>query len=69
MLSSFIAAELALACSVSLGKFLAKHYIGEFAQAGIGGFLDFGKDTFKLHFPQFYACKVLAAVTRQSCLM
>jgi hypothetical protein len=22
-----------------------------------------------LHFPQFYACKVLAAVTRQSCLM
>jgi hypothetical protein len=47
VLTSFIIAELAVACSVSLGKFLAKHYLGEFSQAGIGGFLDFGKDTFK----------------------
>ena len=47
MTTSFIAAELALACGTSLGKFLSKYYLAEFAQAGIDGFLDFGKDKLK----------------------
>jgi hypothetical protein len=44
---SFIAAELAIACGASLGKFLLKHYLDEFSRAGPEGFLDFGKDKLK----------------------
>ena len=44
MIGSIIAAGLSVEVGVCFGKFLLKHYLGEFAESGIGGFLDFSKD-------------------------
>src|SRR5579871_1187299 len=44
--SGLIGAELAVALGASVGKFLLKHYLGEFAEAA-GGFVEFGKDKLK----------------------
>jgi hypothetical protein len=44
MLGTLLMAELGLALGASIGKFLLKNYLGEFAEATGDGFLDFAKD-------------------------
>ncbi|HEV3437906.1 MAG TPA: NACHT domain-containing protein, partial [Gemmata sp.] len=47
MVTTFIVGELVVAIGFCFGKFLLKHYLGEFAEAATAGFLDLGKDRLK----------------------
>ena len=47
MAITLLVADLAVALGGSIGKFLLKSYLGEFAAALSGGLIDFGKDKLK----------------------